>query len=59
MRLTTRQRPVRKTLRRVDGGPLDGYALALNAETNCTTAWLALHGKNGRYVNGRWEDARC
>lgn len=59
MRLTTRQRPVRKTLRQCEGGPLDGYALALDAETNCTTAWFELHGSTGRYVNGRWEVARC
>ena len=54
MRLTTRSKPVRKVLCRCDGGPWDGYALALDADAGCCTAWFSLHGLIGRYVEGRW-----
>lgn len=57
MRLTTRNKPVRKVLCRCNGGPWDGYALALDADAGCCTAWFALHGLIGRYVEGRWEAA--
>jgi hypothetical protein len=39
-------------------GPWDGYALALDADAGCRTAWFALHGLIGRYVEGRWEAAQ-
>ena len=57
MRLTTRNKPVRKALCRCEGGPWDGYTLALDADAGCSTAWFALHGAFGRYANGRWEAA--
>jgi hypothetical protein len=57
MRLTTRNKPVRKVLCRCNGGPWDGYALALDADAGCCTAWFALHGLIVRYVGGRWEAA--
>jgi len=57
MRLTTRHKPVRKALCRCEGGPWEGYTLALDADAGCSTAWFFLHGVIGRYVNGRWEMA--
>ena len=57
MRLTTRQKPIRKALRRCEGGPWQGYTLALDTETGCSTAWIELRGTIGRYINGRWEGA--
>jgi hypothetical protein len=55
MRLTTRRKPVRKALCRCEGGPWDGYTLALDGDAGCCTAWFALHGVIGRYANGTWE----
>ena len=59
MRLTTKRAPVRKALCVCDGGPCHGYALALDAETGCCTAWFELRGATGRYVMGCWEAATC
>jgi hypothetical protein len=58
MRLTTRQKPLRKALCRCEGGPWDGYTLALDSEAGFSTAWFELRGAIGRYVNGRWEAAQ-
>ncbi len=57
MRLTTRQKPVRKALSRCEGGPWHGHTLALDADAGCSTAWFELYGTIGRYVRGAWEAA--
>jgi len=59
MKLTTRQKPARKTLCHCVGGPWHGHTLALDPESGCATAWFELRGSIGRYASGRWEPVKC